>query len=269
MNHNLKDEIVRWYLDIKMNLRYIFNRKKHGNDLKIPFHYICVFHDDFTDGYSDNWDNGAQWDLPPYHPGSPTQWYDPDQIIKNQDGIAMHSVVKPKYFPEIDTTIPNAMGILRTKESWKYGIFRFKAKLPSGKWLWPALWLSGRYSWPPEIDVLEAFSDDTYDYSKGKILTSNVHYGRNGDHIQFGCYKHRLPNKVTEEFIDYDLWWEKDFIKIYYNGYLVSYVTDKKILNDMFEAQRIIIGNGIDTPFNQNNLTPIIVQSVTVYQKPI
>jgi len=267
MNHSLKDEIVRWHIDINMNLRYIFKYKKYGNDLKIPGEYKLVFHDDFSNDYHEKWDNGAEWDLPPYHPAHPTQWYDPEQITQTPDGVAMGAVVKPKYFPEIDTTIPTAIGILRTKDSWQYGIFRFRAKLSSGTWLCPALWLSGRYTWPPEIDILEAFSDDTNDYAKGKFLTSNVHYGRNGEHKNYGSYKHRLPNNVTEEFIDYDVWWEKNFIKIYYNGYLVLHVTTKEILNDMFEAQRIIIGNGAHDEFNQDNISPIVVKSVLVYQK--
>lgn len=82
-----------------------------------------------------------------------------------------------------------------------------------------------------------------------------------------GGRKHFLRNKVTEEFIEYVLWWEKDFIKIYYNGYLVSKITDPKVLEAMYEPQKLIIGSSIQKKFIRNSISPLAINRVEVYQK--
>jgi beta-glucanase (GH16 family) len=263
-----RDWFLRTWLDFKNICRYIFGIKKEGV-FRLTSNYKLVFYDDFTSDYFEKWDDQDHQGLAPYHPANMNQWYDPSLISQTEEGISFGAVVKPKYFPELDTTIPNATCAIRSKESWKYGIFVFSAKMSSGTYLWPALWLSGRYNWPPEIDILEGYSDKTNDYHKNKTLKSNVHI-KNEDNTGSDCAgarTHRLPNKVTEEFIEYVLWWEEKFIKIYYNGYLVRKITDPHILYGMFEDQRIIIGTGVQEGFNKDNITPVVVSKVTVYQK--
>lgn len=260
-----RDWVFRTWLEFKSVIRYIFNITKPGG----ATNYKLKFYDEFQDGpYSNKWDDPDNQGLALYHPANMNQWYDSTLILQTPNGVTFDSLVKPRYFPEIDTTIPNAIGTMRTKDAWKYGIFVFTAKMPSGTYLWPALWLSGLYSWPPEIDLLEGYSDHTVDYYKNKKLQSNVHISNGeGGSNPAGARTHRQPNKITEEFIEYKIWWEKDFIKLYYNGYLVRKITDKRILDGMFEAQRIIIGNGTKVGFNTDNLTPMVVSSVAVYQK--
>jgi beta-glucanase (GH16 family) len=257
-----RDWVTRTKLDIQNAFRYIFNVTIEGTFL-IPSSYKLKFSDYFIS--ADNWDSASTWWGQPYHPTFPTQWYDDDQIKVTSSGVQFSAINKPKTFGDI--TIPVAIGLMRSKQAFKYGIFSFSAKLPLGTFLWPALWLTGAKSWPPEIDLLEAYSDDTPDYHKNKELQSNVHMsdGKGGEYPA-GARTHRLPNKVGEQTVFYTIWWEADFIKLYYNGYLVREIRDKEVLDAMFEEQQIIIGTGTQSGFNTDNLQPMVVSHVAVYQ---
>lgn len=261
-----KDWLSKSWLGTKSWLRYIFNITKVGN-FQIPNNYELVFSDNFVKDYHLDWLESSKWNEFPYHPDFLTHWYDTEQITQSNRGIEFHSVIKPKYFPEIDTTINAATGAVRSKLAWKYGMFIYSAKLPAGTYIWPALWMSGSISWPPEIDLLEGYSNDTEDYDNGIRLLSNVHARLEGDLADTGSMRHRLPNKVASEFVEYVIWWEEDFIKLYYNGYLVRCITDRKILDALNEPMLIIIGPGVQDDFNTTNKSPMIVDKITVYQK--
>lgn len=58
-------------------------------------------------------------------------------------------------------------GLITTQASFSqtYGYFEIRAKLPSGKGVWPAFWLLPLdLSWPPEIDVMESIGDPSRVY---------------------------------------------------------------------------------------------------------
>lgn len=211
-------------------------------------------------GYS-AWDaNYDDWQ--PYHPDHLHQWYDSDLIESTDEGLEFYAKVKPRYFPELKKTIQVAIGKVRSKQSFSYGVFVFIAKLPAGRGLWPAIWLTGENTWPPEIDIMEGYSNDTIDFDNYKMLQSNIHTSKG----QFGAYTHRSKN--AEEFMEYALWWTKDFIRIYYNGYKVLDVTNKKVLDSMNDRMKIVIGTGTQKDhFKSDNLSPFIVKQVTVYQQ--
>lgn len=67
--------------------------------------------------------------------------------------------------PEVSRRIDGfryTSGVITTQPSFsqRYGYFEMRARLPSGKGLWPAFWmLPADMSWPPEIDVMESIGD--------------------------------------------------------------------------------------------------------------
>lgn len=233
-----------------------------------PSEYSLKFYENFWDKQLNNWVMAGSWWGQKYHPNLLWQWYDDSQIQIVRNGVQFSAAYKPFYFEEIDKIIPMAIGIIRTKKAWKYGIFSFTVKLPSGSQLWPALWLSGATNWPPEIDLLEGYSDNTVNYHNNIKLQSCIHIkGNDAEHINCGARSHRIPNDSTSEFIKYIIWWEKDFLKLYYNGYLVRHITDNKILDKLDEEMHLIIGTGTQEEQNQDNLSPMIVKEIKIYQK--
>lgn len=75
---------------------------------------------------------------------------------------------------------------VRTVKSFnfKYGRVEFKAKIPKGDWIWPALWLLPRDNaygtWPSsgEIDVMESRGNDpSYQFGGCDKFTSTLHWG--------------------------------------------------------------------------------------------
>ena len=76
--------------------------------------------------------------------------------------------------------------------------------------------------------------------------------------------------KATENFIEYALHWEKDFIKIYYAGKLVMKITDPNVLtwfNGEKDQQQIILGNGTNFKNEKVDNSIMYVDNIKVYQK--
>lgn len=259
-----------------------------------PANYKKVFYDDFSDRLDGSkWRLGQPWGN--FHPGSLHQHYDTRGIetyVSNDKKLILELRHRPL---EVDKSqlpdwrqgesisdkfqIPYAVGLVTTKESWQYGWFEAEIKLPKGKPLWPAFWLTGKNSWPPEIDILEAYSRCGSDY-RGRFLFKkrpfvkiqpNLHYGsvEGATKAMYGAYDVPVWN-ATGRFIQYACWWERDFIKIYYDGMLVFECTDPEVLkwyNASNSDQIIVINNGIQYDGTVPDECAMEVKRVAVYQQ--
>jgi beta-glucanase (GH16 family) len=114
----------------------------------------------------------------------------------------------------------------RNKFEWTYGRFEFKAKLPFGQGLWPAIWMmpadEEMYSgWPMcgEIDIMEQVG-----HEPGTVL-GTIHYGN--PHTYTGD-KYTLPNgeSFADDFHVFTLDWEPGEFRWYVDG--VHYLTQNK-----------------------------------------
>lgn len=105
----------------------------------------------------------------------------------------------------------------------KYGKFEFRAKLPTGKGIWPALWMlpqDEKYGgWPSsgEIDVMEARGQEPT-----KVL-GTLHFGSRWPANAHVSKDYILPDDGTiGDFHVYALEWEPGEIRWYVDGKLYS-----------------------------------------------
>ncbi len=132
----------------------------------------------------------------------------------------------------------------------RYGRFEFRAKLPTGQGVWPALWMlpqSDTYgTWPSsgEIDILEARGQEP-----GKIL-GTLHYGAQWPVNLNTSVDFLLPGKGTiAEFHVYALEWEP--------GAMRWYVDDTLFATQTFWWSSSQVENGRGKPpANEADLNP-------------
>lgn len=124
---------------------------------------------------------------------------------------------------------PNAKGLypsgmIRSRQTFRYGYFEARIKLPKGRGLWPAFWLNsdydkrGKLSWPPEIDIMEFVQNGVTEHPN--MVHSTVQLGKTkvqgGEWIFRDESFHRkwtfydAKKDMTEDWHVYGLLWEED-----------------------------------------------------------
>ena len=296
LRHIFKDVIYNFFLSIKLELtKYV-----KGNEINPPTGYQLVFEDNFTSQLdTNNWGYGQPWGE--FHPDYPHQRYDTDGSFSyTKDGkLNLEIRNSPKKFnqknlPEYrktdklpqEFTIPTAIGMIHSKESWRYGWFEATVKLPVGQSYWNAFWLAGVNTWPPEIDIFEAYTHFGPNYEAPTILRKyflsanrrirpNLHYGdvpgNKKHYVAFDVPVH----KATQRYVQYAVLWEKDKIEIYFDGKKVLRCTDPEILkyyNRENSQQQIILNHGQHYAYKyRGKLDESImkVKSVKVFKKKV
>ena len=129
------------------------------------------------------------------------------------DGVL--SIVARKVDPATSAQIwnrPYVSGLLTSKFLFtqQYGYFEFRARLPRGKGLWPALWLVPKdNSWPPEIDVMEGLGDPAVVYMTAHSKAA----GKHTSDTQAVKIRER-----PDDFHVFGLLWDRDQIVWYVDG---------------------------------------------------
>jgi beta-glucanase (GH16 family) len=130
-----------------------------------------------------------------------------------------------------------------------FGIFEWRAKLPGGSYMWPALWMLGAnfptVGWPAcgEIDVVE-YNGTTPTFSQGSL-----HWGTSGEISKTAKYPFVSPDSVTNWHI-YDLVWNLNSIKFLVDGNLYETQTVGSPFNaPFFLIMNLAVGgNYVGTP---------------------
>ncbi len=107
------------------------------------------------------------------------------------------------------------------RQSWQYGLFEFRVKLPKGRGSWPAVWMLSDAimegtPWPlcGEIDIIEhaGREQDQLFFS----LHSEKHNHTRKDTKRYTVFK-EFPG-VSDEFHDYHMEWTPEYLEFYVDG---------------------------------------------------
>lgn len=256
----MKENLKNLYLILKSYIRFFFKIKKK---YKLPFNkeeYQLFFSDDFGGNKLDanKWRMGQIWG--DFHPSQPHQYYgkDEDFVLVKDNYLNLFTRYKPKKFFDfknsIYITINHGVGLVVSKSSFKYGFYEISGIVPKGEMLWSAIWLTAVKTWPPEIDILEAYSEKNGDY-KNKLgiknfkFQPNIHYGfiENKTKKNYGANSYPIFEAQNREVI-YGLHWTENFIKFYYDGCLIFETKKPEILkyfNEKNVEMNIILNNAL------------------------
>lgn len=131
------------------------------------------------------------------------------------------SVINPVQSARIST---------RTSASIKYGKVEVVAKLPTGDWLWPAIWMlpvdNAYGTWPMsgEIDIMEgrgngpSYPDQGVNYVRGSLNWGPTTW-LNAVALTYGWWTQRR-SAYNRGFHTYTLEWTEEFLRIYVDSRL-------------------------------------------------
>lgn len=166
--------------------------------------------------------------------------------------------------------------VSRGKKTFKYGRIDFRAKLPTGKGIWPAFWMLPQGNvyggWPTsgEIDIMEMVGNEP------NRTHGTLHYGPGPGSTSINRNVALPTGSLHDEFHVYSLEWQADQLKWYLDGNLFSTINKADIPVTMtwpFNENFFFIINlavGGNWPGNPDATTVLpqwlIVDYVRVYQ---
>lgn len=191
----------------------------------VPEGYELVWNDEFNSGTEPGADwwyetGGGGWgnhELQTYVAGS----FESQQLATVEDGVL--SIIAKKISGNVYSIRMN------TTESWKYGYFEARLKLPKGKGTWPAFWMMPKNftTWPGdgEIDIMEEVGYNP------NYVSSSIHCD-DYNHMK-GTQKTReiFVSGAQTDFHVYALEWTEDFIRTYVDGEELFYFENDKTGN--------------------------------------
>ncbi len=149
----------------------------------------------------------------------PVYWRDNERFVSVSNGELIIRTKRESYYG-----IPVSGGYLTTEGHFylSYGKVEMRAKLPTGYWIWPALWMMGvNGGWPQcgEIDIMELVGGGKEDSKLYGTLHWNPGYGEVNSHFVKGVEFYNKNNtSLGDDYHTYALEWEQDQLRIYFDG---------------------------------------------------
>lgn len=187
------------------------------------------------------------------------QYYTPDNVSV-EDGILVIRADHETVADPVGLYDPGyhqyTSGKLNTADEFqfRFGIVKWRAQLPSGQGMWPALWMLNApdpWYWDDEIDVMEGRG------SEPTVTTSAHHFkvGPNQDN-QYNSAQLDTGLNLQEGFHEYGLEWDADSILTWFDDTQVFY-DDVAIPQDpMFLIMNAAVGGQFDGVPQDNGIFP-------------
>ncbi|TYS57198.1 glycoside hydrolase family 16 protein [Rossellomorea marisflavi] len=218
--------------------------------------WTLIFEEEFSgDSWREKW-SIQDW---PSDKNEELQYYTPDNVTARNGYLVLSS--KSERFKGRDYT----SGAVTTEDLFEftYGKLEIRAKLPSSKGVFPALWLVNSESedWLPEIDVMENIGQEPNN------LYFVVHW-RDGKGVQKRDYlTYTGEEAFHEHFHTYGMIWDEDKISWTLDGQVVFETTAFSPDVPLFLYMNTAIGGiwpGDPEPGNVNE--EFLIDYVRVYQ---
>ncbi|MBW5445051.1 family 16 glycosylhydrolase [Cohnella sp. CFH 77786] len=193
--------------------------------------WTLVWSDEFNDGTIDpaKWTydttNGASVGNPGWGNNELQYYTNRPENVKEQEGKLLITARKePQKYEGFDYTSAR----IKTKGLFakKYGKFEIRAKAPTGKGLWPAIWMLpennvyGTWAASGEIDIMEGWGSRPHD------IAGTIHFGRQWPGNTYSGKEYTFANSTTHDFHTYSIEWEPGEIRWYVDGLLYSTKND-------------------------------------------
>lgn len=202
----------------------------------VPTGYVNVFRDEFNQGHlcRSNW-----WTRYIYSGGLLDTLNDERQLYRERNNHVMTGStleLTGRVVP-LNERFQYESGMIRSKDTFKYGYFETRAKMPPGIGSWPAFWLNsdsgpdGSLSWPPEVDIFEFVNngiDDRPDMIHIGVVNggSPSPYGITNLYLHPNCNTaghYTAPFDFPDDFHVFGLLWDTDNTASFYvDGVLIA-----------------------------------------------
>ncbi|SET91277.1 carbohydrate binding domain-containing protein [Paenibacillus sp. NFR01] len=212
--------------------------------------WTLVWSDEFNDGTIDpeKWTYDLGDGTAVGNPGwgnNELEWYtNNEKNVKESGGKLVITAIK-----ETQNGKDYTSSRIKTKGlfSKKYGKFEIRAKAPTGKGLWPAIWMLpenyeyGNWAASGELDIMEGWG------SRPNTVAGTIHYGGTWPDNVYSGKEYVFPNNGTiDQFHTYSIEWEPGEIRWYVDGALYSTKNDWYSISSGQPAN-----NAYPAPFNQ------------------
>lgn len=254
------------------------NDGNNNNSGGVPAGYNLVFNDEFQNYSLDSskWNSQYRWG-PDLIINNERQYY-VDTINQPDFGLSpfefdgehmtINAIRTPDWLKERAKWQPYLSGAITTynKFTMRYGYVEMRAKMPTGRGMWPAFWLlhNQDHDRRPEIDVVELLGHQP------NVLYNTYHRFDNGNLVSTPSFQVSGPD-YSADFHTYAVRWEPGLLVWFVDGIERNRFSDGNVSHeDMYLLLNLAVGGW--WPGDPDGSTPFparyTIDYIRAYKKP-